>query len=96
MKYALITGATSGIGYELARKFAHNHYGVIMVSSSQERLESSQEKLEKEFSASVKIYKQDLSIIGAAASLYDKITLFLDESIRAVINYVHYCRHYRK
>ncbi len=73
MKYALITGGTSGIGYELARKFAGNHYGIVIVSSSQERLKSTKEKLEKEFSISVKTYEQDLSIIGAAVSLYEKI-----------------------
>lgn len=73
MKYALITGGTSGIGYELARKFLGNHYGIVIVSSSQERLKSTKEKLEKEFSISVITYEQDLSIIGAAVSLYEKI-----------------------
>ncbi len=73
MKYVLITGGTSGIGYELARKFASNHYGIVIVSSSQERLKSTKEKLEKEFSIPVKTYEQDLSAIGAAISLYDKI-----------------------
>jgi len=33
MKNVLITGGTSGIGFELARIFARNNYHVFIVSS---------------------------------------------------------------
>lgn len=73
MKYVLITGGTSGIGYELARCFLSNNYKVIIMSSSTDRLEIARKKLEHEFKTSVKTYEQDLSEIGGAKKLYDKI-----------------------
>ena len=40
MKFALITGATSGIGFELAKLFAQNGYGLVLVSSNQNHLDN--------------------------------------------------------
>lgn len=73
MKYVLITGGTSGIGFELARLFAKNDYGVIIVGSSEEKLLQSKQVLESEFSTKIQIYRQNLSEIGAALALYQKI-----------------------
>lgn len=73
MDYVLITGATSGIGYELALTFAKNGYGLILVSTSVERLESVKAKIEMDHAVSVYIYPQDLSVLGAAKALYGKI-----------------------
>ena len=38
-KYALITGATSGIGYELARLFAENQYNLLLIARDQTELD---------------------------------------------------------
>lgn len=38
--YALITGATGGIGYELAKLFAKDNYNLVLVARSNEELES--------------------------------------------------------
>lgn len=73
MKYVLITGGTSGIGFELAKNFAKDNYGILIVSSSSERLQKAKQKLEDEFEATVLTYKQDLGKIGAAVQLYNRI-----------------------
>lgn len=73
MKYVLITGGTSGIGFELARNFAKDGYGVAIVSSSSERLQKARQKLEDEFKITVLTYQQDLGKIGAATLLYSRI-----------------------
>ena len=38
MEYALVTGATSGIGIAISRVLARKGYGIVMVSSSQHHL----------------------------------------------------------
>ncbi|MDP4094677.1 MAG: SDR family oxidoreductase [Bacillota bacterium] len=73
MEYALITGGTSGIGFELARNFAASGYGVIIVSSSSERLQKARQKLKDSYDVKVLEYQQDMRRIGAAAELYDRI-----------------------
>lgn len=70
MENVLITGGTSGIGYELARCFAKNNYNIILVSSNYERLQEKRRMIKKEFNVDVKIFAQDLSVIGAAEELY--------------------------
>lgn len=74
MKNVLITGGTSGIGLELAKCFAHDNYGIVIASSNRERLELIKNKLESEFVNPVHIYKQDLSKVGAASELYNRMT----------------------
>lgn len=73
MEYALITGGTSGIGFELARDFARDGREVVIVSSSRERLRSAKQKLETEFKRTVLTYQQDMGTLGAASELYRRI-----------------------
>lgn len=73
MKYVLITGGTSGIGFELARNFARDKYGIVIVSSNRERLEIAKYKLESEFENQILIYEQDLAKVGAAIELYNRM-----------------------
>ena len=73
MKYVLVTGGTSGIGFEIAKNFARDGYGVIIVSASSERLEKAKQKLEDEFEIPVLTYEQDLGRLGAAIQLYSWI-----------------------
>jgi len=73
MKYALITGGTSGIGFELAKNFARDGYGIVIISSNSERLQKFRQKLEDEFKGTVLTYQEDLGKIGAAIQLYNRI-----------------------
>lgn len=73
MEYVLITGGTSGIGFELARCFARDGCGVIIVSSSSERLQKAKREIEDEFGAVVLTYREDLGRLGAAIELFNRI-----------------------
>ena len=44
-QYALITGATSGIGYELAKLFAQDGFNLILVARNEDRLQQVTDEL---------------------------------------------------
>lgn len=78
MKYALITGGTSGIGFAMAGEFLERDYGVIIASSSRKNLAIAKRKLEVKKSKIVKntryiiTIEQDLSVPDGAEKLYHK------------------------
>lgn len=78
MKYALITGGTSGIGFAMAGEFLERGYGVIIASSSRKNLAIAKRKLEVKKSKIVKntryiiTIEQDLSVPDGAEKLYHK------------------------
>ena len=65
-KTALITGASSGIGYELARLFARDQHNLILVARSRDKLVKLASGLEKEFGTKSLIVPVDLSAVGGA------------------------------
>ncbi len=70
-RYALITGGTSGIGYELARLFATDGYNLILVARTEERLQEVTAKLKSEFSVEVTPMAKDLFQTTAAQEIYE-------------------------
>ncbi len=73
-KTALITGATKGIGYELAKLFAKDNYNIIMVARTPEHHGSIQEEFAMLYPEGTFHYIQkDLSEDGAADSLYQDV-----------------------
>lgn len=48
-KLALVTGASSGIGFELARQFARNDHDLIIVADDEMQLSDARRRLESEF-----------------------------------------------
>lgn len=72
MEYVLITGGTSGIGFELARNFIMDGYGVVIVSSNGGRLQKAKQKLEYEFKTTILTYQCNLEKMGAAVQLYNR------------------------
>lgn len=71
-KYALITGATSGIGYELALLFAKDQYNLVIVSRDQQQLEIKAEEFRQHGINVIPIAK-DLFIKDEAFSLCQEI-----------------------
>src|SRR4028118_2049750 len=71
-KYALITGATSGIGYELAKLFAQNGYNLVIVSRGQDGLDKVAEELQQQGVEVVSISK-DLFNREASFEVYNEV-----------------------
>ncbi len=68
---ALITGASSGIGFELAKLFANDNYNIIIISKNEAELSAAKLKIEASgFSSNITIIAKDLSQHGAAEELY--------------------------
>lgn len=73
-KYALITGATSGIGYELARVFAEHRYHLVIVARTETQLDLIAAELTEEFSVSVLPIAKDLFQRESPFEIYEEVT----------------------
>ncbi|MBR3942337.1 MAG: SDR family oxidoreductase [Clostridia bacterium] len=68
MKYALVTGASSGIGREIARQLSQKDYYVILVGRNEARLLETQKLL----TGKSDVYVCDVSGFSHIKGLYDK------------------------
>jgi short-subunit dehydrogenase len=73
VKYALITGATSGIGYELSKLFAKDGYNLIIVARNEAELQNKSTEFSQEFGIECISISKDLSVDGAPFELYDEV-----------------------
>jgi uncharacterized protein len=72
-KTALITGASSGIGYELAKLFAKDHYNLVLVARNRPRLEQVADELQRQFGITVKTFALDLTDPNAPQTLFTQL-----------------------
>ena len=72
-KVALITGASSGLGRELARVHASHGGDLVLVARRVDRLQELKEELETKHQVKVFILGQDLSQPTAARMIYDTL-----------------------
>lgn len=66
----LITGASSGIGYELAKMFARDGYDLVLVARDEVKLRKVDEELEKAFKVKILTIPLDLTRRDAAEKLH--------------------------
>jgi len=73
MKTVLITGASSGIGKELAYVYAENNYKLILLARRKEHLEAIKKDIEAKQKVEVSVFAMDLSKTNSAEQLYQKV-----------------------
>lgn len=72
-KTALITGASSGIGKELAIIHAEKGGNLVLVARRKEKLEALKQELEEKFKVNVTILSKDLTQLNAPQEIYDEL-----------------------
>jgi len=69
----LITGASSGIGAELAYIFAEKGHDLVLVGRNEDQLQVVKATVEEKYKQTAHIITADLSVTGTAKQLYDQV-----------------------
>jgi len=72
-QYALVTGGTNGIGYELAKLLAADGYNLVLVSRTQDNLDKVSSELQSAHGVEVRTISKDLFYPGNALELTDEL-----------------------
>ena len=68
--YALITGATSGIGLEISKDLARRGFNLILVARTIEKLVQTSNDLSQEFNIKCDYFSSDLTLIDSPDKIY--------------------------
>ena len=68
--YALVTGATSGIGLEISRDLAKRGYNLVLVARTKENLSKTSRELTKEYNIKCDYFSSDLTLINSPEEIY--------------------------
>jgi short-subunit dehydrogenase len=73
-KTVLITGASGGIGLELAEIFAREGYDMVLVARSEQKLAAAKKRLEEKYQIAVEVMVKDLVIKDAAQEIFTALS----------------------
>ncbi|PJE02510.1 MAG: oxidoreductase [Leptospira sp.] len=73
MKWALITGASSGIGRAFAQELASKKFNIVLVSRNQSELKLLSMDLEKKYNIKTYIISKDLSLLTSSQEIYTEL-----------------------
>ncbi|MBI4387729.1 MAG: SDR family oxidoreductase [Candidatus Omnitrophica bacterium] len=74
LRWALVTGASSGIGEAFARRFAKDGWNVVLVARSVDKLNNLARVLTAEHSIQTLVIGADLRLPTACRQIYDKVS----------------------
>ena len=72
--WALVTGASSGIGKALARQLAQKGFNLVLVARREQVLSDLAKELEGQFQVDTRVVASDLAQAGAVRALYDAVS----------------------
>ena len=72
-KYTLITGASSGLGWELAQTCAKHGENLILIARRKERLEQLKNLIQKDHDVKIDIYDCDIALEVNRTKLFDYV-----------------------
>jgi uncharacterized protein len=70
-EFALITGASSGIGFYFAHELAQRKHNILIVARSEDKLKKLREEIVNQYQVQCEILVLDLSQAGAANQVYE-------------------------
>jgi len=70
---ALVTGASSGIGKEIARVLAKRGFNLVLIARSVDKLQTVSEEIKNTYGVNCYIVNADLSISGAAEDIFNRV-----------------------
>lgn len=70
---ALITGASSGIGKDIAKELAKKKYDLVIISRNKDELEKVAKELEEKYKIKVETIESDLSIVENCIDIHKKV-----------------------
>lgn len=73
MGRVIITGASSGIGLELAKVFAKNQHDLILVARSKEKLMEIAEILSEKYKVQTTVFSKDLTDLESIKEVYNEL-----------------------
>jgi hypothetical protein len=72
-EWALITGASAGIGHELAKVFAANKFNLVLVARNEARLRKVADELRAQHGIETKVLARDLSLSNTPQEIFDAL-----------------------
>ena len=70
-KWALVTGASTGIGRQYAEQLAELGYNLIIVSRTESALQTAATEIEEKHGVKVVVKAMDLAVEGGAEALFE-------------------------
>ncbi len=70
-QYAVVTGASAGIGADIAKELAQKHFNLVLIARREDKLQQLADSLSQQFGIDVKVLSKDLSIPASVSEIFD-------------------------